>query len=113
MVYGVAHISINLEAWAELWLHASSRRIGIAMNTNHITIAPHSLLPLPEDDDTYIRRNDVPKYIPVAAQTLARWAVEGQGPRFIKLGRRLVAYRAGDLRKWLHSQSRQNTCQGS
>ncbi|MBL6934277.1 MAG: AlpA family phage regulatory protein [Alphaproteobacteria bacterium] len=67
------------------------------------------LLPLPEDDDTLIRRADLPRYIPIAAQTLARWAVEGQGPRFIKVGRRLVAYRAGDLREWLQSRTRENT----
>ena len=63
-----------------------------------------ALLPLPENDDTLIRRSDLPRYIPVASQTLARWAVEGQGPHFIKVGRRLVAYRAGDLREWLRSQ---------
>lgn len=68
-----------------------------------------ALLPLPEDDDTLIRRTDVPNYVPVASQTLARWAVEGQGPPFIKVGARLVAYRAGDLREWLHSQTRKNT----
>ena len=67
------------------------------------------LLPLPEDDDTLIRRSDLPKYIPVAGQTLARWATEGQGPKFIKVGRRLVAYRAGDLREWLQGQVRENT----
>ena len=67
------------------------------------------LLPLPENDDTLITRSDLPQYIPVASQTLARWAVEGQGPRFIKVGRRLVAYRAGDLREWLHNQSVKNT----
>jgi predicted DNA-binding transcriptional regulator AlpA len=72
---------------------------------NHPTI----LQPLPDNDDTLIRRADVPQYIPVASQTLARWAVEGQGPRFIKLGKRLVAYRAGDLRKWLQGQVRENT----
>ena len=66
-------------------------------------------LPLPIEDDTLIRRVDLPDYIPVASQTLARWAVEGQGPRFIKLGRRLVAYRAGDLREWLQGRVRQNT----
>ena len=55
------------------------------------------LAPLPEDDDTLIRRADLPRYLLIAAQTLARWAVEGQGPRFVKVGRRLVAYRAGDL----------------
>ena len=68
-----------------------------------------ALLPLPQDDDTYIRRADVPQYIPVAAQTLARWSCEGQGPNFVKLGRRLVAYRTGDLREWLQSQVRTNT----
>ena len=68
-----------------------------------------ALLPLPEDDDALIRRADLPRYIPVAVQTLSRWAVEGQGPRFIKVGRRLVAYRAGDLREWLKSQGRKNT----
>ncbi len=68
-----------------------------------------ALLPLPEDDDVLIRRADLPQYIPVASQTLARWACEGEGPRFIKIGRRLVAYRSGDLRAWLRGQVRQNT----
>ena len=67
------------------------------------------LAPLPPDDDVLIRRADLPRYLPIAAQTAARWAVEGQGPRFIKVGRRLVAYRAGDLRAWLQGQVRQNT----
>lgn len=79
------------------------------MKSNDIRIAPNTLLPLPEDNDTLITRSDLPRYLPVASQTLARWAVEGQGPRFIKLGRRLVAYRTGDLRKWLQSQFRANT----
>jgi predicted DNA-binding transcriptional regulator AlpA len=68
-----------------------------------------ALLPLPKDDDTLIRRADLPKYIPIAAQTASRWAVEGQGPRFIKIGARIVAYRAGDLREWLKGRVRQNT----
>ena len=66
-------------------------------------------LPLPPDDDVLIRRADLPRYLPIAAQTAARWAVEGQGPRFIKVGRRIVAYRTGDLREWLQGQVRQNT----
>jgi predicted DNA-binding transcriptional regulator AlpA len=68
-----------------------------------------ALLPLPENDGTLIRRADLPQYIPVASQTLARWAVEGQGPPFIKVGRRIVAYRVGDLREWLQGQVRENT----
>ena len=49
------------------------------------------LAPLPPDDDVLIRRADLPRYLPIAAQTAARWAVEGQGPTFVKIGRRLVA----------------------
>lgn len=79
------------------------------MNTKDNKQPYQTLLPLPENDDTYIRRSDIPKYIPIASQTLARWAVEGQGPRFVKLGRRLVAYRAGDLREWLQGRVRENT----
>ncbi len=71
--------------------------------------APNALLPLPDNDDTLIRRADLPRYLPIAAQTAARWAVEGQGPEFVKIGRRLVAYRAGDIRRWLQGQVRQNT----
>ncbi len=69
-------------------------------------------LPLPEKGDTLIPRSEVPRYIPVQAQTLARWATEGAGPPFVKLGKRLVAYRSGDLRQWLHSNIRTNTIGG-
>lgn len=76
------------------------------MNTPKVS---QPLLPLPEDEDTLIRRADLSLYIPVASQTLARWAVEGEGPRFLKIGKRLVAYRTGDIRDWLQGQARNNT----
>lgn len=63
---------------------------------------------LPQDDDMLIRRGDVKRYIPIEPQTLARWAVEGTGPRMTKIGRRLVCYRAGDLRAWLTQQQGRN-----
>ncbi len=68
-----------------------------------------ALLPLPEDDDTLIRRSELPNYIPVASQTLARWATEGIGPRMTKCGARLVAYQAGHVREWLRGQICSNT----
>ena len=71
-----------------------------------------TLLPLPESDDTLIRRSDLPLYLPIAVQTAAHWSCQGRGPRFIKIGRRLVAYRVGDLREWLQDQVRENTVQG-
>ena len=79
------------------------------MEPKDISLAPHALLPLPENDDVLIRRADLPRYLPIASQTAARWSCEGQGPRFIKVGRRIVAYRTGDLRAWLREQGRENT----
>lgn len=64
-----------------------------------------ALEPLPSNDDALIRRADLPLYIPVAVQTLARWASEGRGPRYIKIGRKTVAYRVGAVRDWLEGRS--------
>jgi len=77
------------------------------MTSSPLLTGPTSgeLLPLPGNPDTLIRRADVARYIPIQPQTLARWACEGKGPRFVKLGRRLVAYRVGDLRAWLDQQA--------
>lgn len=75
-----------------------------------LTPLPTALRPLPEDDDQLIRRPDMPLYLPVKEQTLARWAVEGSGPPFIKCGRQ-VAYRVRDLRAWLEERTRQHTAQ--
>mgnify|MGYP000899869473 CR=1 FL=1 len=69
---------------------------------------PGALRPLPSDPETLITRRDVPLYVPVASQTLAKLASVGGGPRYVKVGRR-AAYRAGDLKAWLQSRSRLNT----
>lgn len=62
------------------------------------------LLNLPSNDDTLITRTQLPRFIPVAKQTLARWAHEGIGPRHIIIGKQAV-YRAGDVREWLQKKS--------
>jgi predicted DNA-binding transcriptional regulator AlpA len=70
------------------------------------------LAPLPSHDETLIAAADLPRYVPVAQQTLARWRYEGRGPRFVKVGRR-VAYRAGDIRHWLLERSFADTTASS
>jgi hypothetical protein len=70
-----------------------------------------ALRPLPSDPETLITRRDVPLYVPVAAQTLAKLAVIGGGPRYVRVGRR-AAYRSGDLKAWLNDRSRLNTSTG-
>ena len=67
-----------------------------------------ALLPLPEEDDTLIPAAQVPEFIGLRGQTLARRRCEGSPPQFVRLGRRIF-YRAGDLRRWLHENIRTNT----
>ncbi len=66
------------------------------------------LLDLPSGGDTLVRAADAPRYIGIAAQTLARWRHEGRPPAFCRLGRR-VFYRVADLREWIRASVRQNT----
>jgi excisionase family DNA binding protein len=47
----------------------------------------------------------------LSTNTLNRWRGTGEGPAFLKLGRR-VLYREEDLAAWEQSRLRQNTAQG-
>jgi predicted DNA-binding transcriptional regulator AlpA len=67
-----------------------------------------TLLPLPADHQTLIPARDVPRFTGMAKQTHARWRSAGEGPEFVKLGRR-VFYTAGALRTWIEKQTRSNT----
>jgi len=45
-------------------------------------------------------RSEVAAYTRVAISTLARWAMEGRGPAFVRLGR-AVRYRRADVIAWV------------
>ncbi|MGN6470172.1 MAG: helix-turn-helix transcriptional regulator, partial [Rhizobiaceae bacterium] len=40
-------------------------------------------------------------YLGLSVSALAKMRMRGDGPRFIKLGRRLVIYRLSDLSAWM------------
>ena len=69
---------------------------------------PSALLPIPEDRDVLIPAAQVPEYLGIQRQTLARWRCEGFGPPWVACGRR-VFYRSSDLTAWIESRRRQNT----
>jgi len=56
-----------------------------------------------------LRRKEAARYlndvrgVPIAPQTLAKYAVIGGGPRFFKFGRR-VLYRVADLDDWVDAR---------
>lgn len=45
-------------------------------------------------------RDEVAKFIRISVQTLARWAVEGKGPKYKRAGGRCL-YRRSDVLAWL------------
>lgn len=48
----------------------------------------------------------------VSERTLERWRVEGRGPRFVKLGKR-VGYTEADLRAFVEAGRRQSTSESA
>lgn len=61
------------------------------MHTN-VTPTP----PLPNVGD-YVSTAEAARILGVSQQTLANWRWNGEGPRFRRLGRRLVRYHRRDL----------------
>jgi predicted DNA-binding transcriptional regulator AlpA len=55
-----------------------------------------------------LRSPDAAKYVGLAPQTLAKFRVVGNGPKFCKLGR-IVVYDPRDLDEWLHTLKRRST----
>ena len=45
----------------------------------------------------------------LSVRTLQRFRVEGRGPRYLKLGRKRVAYSETDIAAWVESCRRQST----
>lgn len=46
----------------------------------------------------------VAKALSIEPSTLAQWRYRGEGPAFIKVGKRAVRYDATDLATWIDSQ---------
>jgi hypothetical protein len=52
--------------------------------------------------------DDAAKALNVSVRTLQRWRVEGRGPRFVKMGKK-VGYTAADLHAYVDGCRRQST----
>lgn len=61
-------------------------------------LAPHTKLATPE----------AANYVGSRAKTLEKWRVVGGGPRYVKLGRRVV-YEVSDLDAWIDERRRRST----
>ena len=52
--------------------------------------------------------DDVVDLLHVSRSLLAKWRMKGRGPRFMKVGRRIL-YECGEVRRWLEAQERSST----
>ena len=57
---------------------------------------------------TTVSPDEAAKRLGVTRETLANWRWRGDGPRYLRVGRR-VRYRLGDLAEYLDEQTRTST----
>jgi len=56
-----------------------------------------------------LRAEDVAKYLNITTSTLAKMRLRGDGPPYIKAGKKMVLYDIADVDKWLRDQVRTRT----
>ncbi len=54
--------------------------------------------------EVYLTERDFADRFHVAPRTLQRWRNTGEGPQFVRLGARRVAYRLSDVETWATSR---------
>lgn len=56
-----------------------------------------------------LRTTEAAKYLGLSGSVLAKMRMRGDGPPFVKLGRRVVVYRLADLIAWMDDRQRLTT----
>jgi predicted DNA-binding transcriptional regulator AlpA len=59
--------------------------------------------------DACMRTPEAANYVALAESTLTKMRLTGDGPPFVKVGPRAVAYRKADLDEWLSARVRRST----
>jgi predicted DNA-binding transcriptional regulator AlpA len=55
--------------------------------------------------DTYLDERALSQRLSLSPRTIQRLRISGEGPPFVRLGRRRVAYRESDVRAWSESRT--------
>lgn len=58
-----------------------------------------------------LRHNKAAAYLGLASATLAKMRMRGDGPEYIKAGKRLIIYRKSDLDAWLDDNRHRATAE--
>lgn len=62
-----------------------------------------------EYTNTYLRSSDAAAFIGLSQSTLSKMRIRGDGPRYSKLGPRVVIYEVADLVDWIDQNKRNHT----
>jgi hypothetical protein len=57
-------------------------------------------------EDAVVSRAQAAAWLGRSPKTLEAWASVGLGPRVVRMGRRGIGYRVGELRRWVRQQER-------
>lgn len=63
----------------------------------------------PQAGRKYLRPHEAAAYLGLAASTIAKMRMSGDGPTFIKAGPKVVLYDQKDLDAWLENRKRIST----
>jgi predicted DNA-binding transcriptional regulator AlpA len=55
--------------------------------------------------ERYLTRAEAALMLALEPQTLAKWAMDGRGPKLIKLNARVIRYRLSDLLAYIEASS--------
>jgi len=56
-------------------------------------------------DETYLSEPQLSQRYAIPARSLQRWRCTGDGPPFVRLGPRRVAYRLSDVEAWMAART--------
>jgi predicted DNA-binding transcriptional regulator AlpA len=54
-----------------------------------------------QDHLELLEEREVSELLKISVPTLRRWRLHGEGPRFRKIGKRLVRYSREDIERWI------------
>jgi len=64
-------------------------------------------VPKASEVEQLLTAEEVAERLQVKVDTLHQWRWLGKGPRAVKVGRKFVRYRAGDVNDWIDAQTEQ------
>ena len=64
---------------------------------------------LPTDNDCLLRETEAARFLGFTPRALQAWRCRGGGPKYVRISRRAIRYRRGDLVAWIEERVRSTT----